>query len=59
MTDETAKQTRWCLNCGVTAYLETCSPEVIVGNLPTLVASLQRKRELIDAALARVKEGIE
>lgn len=40
---------------GLSAYLETCSPEVIVGNLPSLIASLNRKRELIEAAIRKAR----
>lgn len=40
---------------GLTAYLKTCSPDVIEDNLPTVIASLNRKREQIDTALRKAK----
>lgn len=38
---------------GLNAYLETCAAEVIVDNLPTVIANLKRKRELIEAAILK------
>lgn len=40
---------------GLAAYLETCAPDVIVDNLPTTIASLKHKQELIDAAIRKAK----
>lgn len=40
---------------GLSAYLETCDPAVMVENLPTLVASLKRKQEQAEAAIAKLK----
>lgn len=38
---------------GLAAYLETCSTDVIVDNLPSVIASLKRKRELVEAAILK------
>ena len=42
---------------GLSAYLETCAADVIVENLPTIVASLKRKQEQIEAAAIRKARG--
>ena len=40
---------------GLAAYLETCSPEVIAENIPSLLTSLKRKRELAEAAIKKAE----
>jgi hypothetical protein len=36
---------------GLAAYLETCAPDVIAANLPSLIASLNRTKEAVEAAI--------
>lgn len=38
---------------GLAAYLETCAPEVVIANLPSVLANLTRKRELLESAILK------
>jgi hypothetical protein len=40
---------------GVSSYLETCEPEIIVQNLDSLVASLQAKLAIVEYAIRKAK----
>jgi hypothetical protein len=44
---------------GLIAYLETFDPDVIVDNLPRLVASLKQKRVQVDAAIQKATVSAE
>lgn len=40
---------------GLKAYLETCAPDVILDNLPSLIESLGRKCTLAEAAIRKAE----
>ena len=40
------------------AYLDTCAPEVLLDNLPTTIANLKAKGQIVEAAIRKAKEEL-